>query len=476
MKLLRALLVVPVVLALMAGGGVAESAAAGPSLDTSFGQGGRLVGVEGLGFNWTSQPRRTVVAPDGDLYVAAELFHGVPDPGRVELRRYLPNGTLDPSFGAGGSAVVPNVPGIYFALTDMALDPQGRIVLIGTTVEEAEQPNGWRASAATAIRLTNAGALDPTYGSGGYASFDFGLAGQAPATKPTVKASTVAIDGEGRVLLVASQAGIWSDKPGSTYFQDRPMLVARLTAAGVLDPSFAAGGTLPLRSDQWIETLVPGADGSLEMWMRSPNAEGIQVERLRPDGTPDSSFGPHATRRFPNHHVPFTPANSTGGTALVLTYGGGPGGGRRHEPAQVERVDARGNRIKAFGQGGLASIALRGPAHLNGLAPDGRGGAYLVGVSTSRVAPRYLDGHPSHRFLVVHLLANGKVDRGFGTGGEMRIGFDTDAVAYRALLTPAGKLLVEGVARDPDDRIDSRQVFAQLSPYRNLDEHLRLNG
>jgi len=124
--------------------------------DRSFGKNG-VVATRILAGSGAS---RVVRLRDGRLVVAGYAETGPVDaPGttaRVALARYRPDGTLDPTFGAGGTLVTSLfTAGIDFPEVALAAAPAGRLVV--------GPHNGYTKVA----RLLPAGMPDPTFGTGG---------------------------------------------------------------------------------------------------------------------------------------------------------------------------------------------------------------------------------------------------------------------------------------------------------------------
>ena len=67
--------------------------------------------------------------PDGKIVVAGES--SASGNGDFALARYLPNGTLDPSFGGDGRVLTDFGSGSYDGASALALQPDGKIVVAG---------------------------------------------------------------------------------------------------------------------------------------------------------------------------------------------------------------------------------------------------------------------------------------------------------------------------------------------------------
>src|SRR5438105_13146238 len=83
---------------------------------------------------------------------------------RLEGRRLLAAGILDSSFGSGGKATV-SVPGIRFVSLKAAPTPDGKTIVGG--IYNSVSGNVITAQGGYVMRLTAAGTLDTTFGSGG---------------------------------------------------------------------------------------------------------------------------------------------------------------------------------------------------------------------------------------------------------------------------------------------------------------------
>jgi len=101
------------------------------TLDTSFGDGGRLVTSFGpqdaLGHAIAIQPA------DGDIVVGGQTLAGTyPNyVGDFALARYKPDGSLDTGFGSGGKILTDFDPGRRDSAYDIALQGDGKIVAVG---------------------------------------------------------------------------------------------------------------------------------------------------------------------------------------------------------------------------------------------------------------------------------------------------------------------------------------------------------
>lgn len=195
------------------------------SLDTSFGTDGRVTtgGTSGV-----DQLAALVLQPDGSLLAAGSA--GVEGSRAFGLVRYLPDGTLDPSFGTGG-VVVTSLGPLDDAATTAVLQPDGRVVVGGYTRNAG--------SSFYAFALAR-------YLADGTPDGDFGNAGVTLTEFPSGFASIhrLALQPDGRLLAVGPAQANTPEVVG----------LARYTTSGVLDPSFGVGGTATVQFGTFVDT------------------------------------------------------------------------------------------------------------------------------------------------------------------------------------------------------------------------------
>jgi uncharacterized delta-60 repeat protein len=187
------------------------------SLDTSFGNGGKLKthfpGVYNTGSNATS----AALQPDGRLVVAG-AYKNESSYREFALARYNVNGSLDATFGSGGILTTSMGNGGAIALFVVLL-PNGRIVLTGYF--EAGRRNHDFALAS----YSPSGTLDQSFGNGGRVTTDlFGSSDDI--------ASALALQSDGK-LIVAGRTGL---------YPSFDVGLARYNSNGQLDQSFGTGG------------------------------------------------------------------------------------------------------------------------------------------------------------------------------------------------------------------------------------------
>ena len=211
------------------------------------------------------------IAGDGKILVSGFVEDTAERVGTAAiLARFNVDGTPDGSFGSKG-LVVERLQGSAAAPAALAIAPNGKIVAAGErTTGSLDNPG-----VLVAARFNPDGSRDATFGSNGVAAPDLG------DLKPT-RANALRLLADGRIL-VGGRA-------------DEQFALARLTAAGELDPSFAAAGvnvTSPPGSSSLTTMEVDGAGRIVAAGTASNiNGQGqLALARYLPQGKLDPSFG-----------------------------------------------------------------------------------------------------------------------------------------------------------------------------------------
>ena len=200
------------------------------------------------------------------------------------------DGVLDPTFGNGGIVEIPWPAGSAEAKA-VGIDSQGRIVVGGSTISDAGDPDF------ALFRLSSGGLLDNSYAAdaGGFRIIDFDLDGIGSHSDDLINDLALYPDGS-VVALGEAHFGF--------YGLNSQFALTRLDASGMLDSSFAESGTAHfasgsfsnidygrlLRIDDQQRILTVGmfaepsteVPGVLRWW--------LGLARLTPEGHFDSSF------------------------------------------------------------------------------------------------------------------------------------------------------------------------------------------
>jgi len=213
------------------------------------------------------------------------------DAGGSRLLRFLPDGTVDPSFGSGGSIAAPEG-----AWHDLALRPDGGIVLAGSRERDF-----------AVATLTAEGQLDSTFGADGIATAHVQPDGPLASDRRIEEGFERArLDPAGNVVAVGDVEACRVDsevEPEYRCFHEGSA-VARFTPSGDLDPGFSGSGIVffdPLIDNGGhygvgnLSTLTLQPDG--KVLAGGSIAEDLLVVRLTTEGALDTSFSGNGLAR-----------------------------------------------------------------------------------------------------------------------------------------------------------------------------------
>jgi uncharacterized delta-60 repeat protein len=415
--------------AIVTGVRVAAAAQAPGTPDRGFAEEGVATWTRAVG-----QPAAgTDVAVDaqGRIVVAgyAADTDGVED---FAVLRYLPDGRLDPSFGAEGVVTTP-VGASHGRATALAIAPDGKILVSGIARNPVGSPPH-RAVFAVARYLPD-GSLDPGFGSQGTAltllpgdSYAHGMALQS--------------DGKLVVAGVTTSAATGPDP-----------CVIRYQSNGAIDTGFGTGGvsTMTINGDQEITGVALTSSGRILLVGRVPSAGGLLV-RLRPDGTPDDTFGSWGLAAGGAMWAHNRPVIQPDGK-IVVPGGllGNPGGGY----VAVTRHHATGSIDSSFAGDGTANSFYDGEAFDAAVQPDGK----IVVAGLGRTLP----GDIWSRFLW-RLNPDGTPDAGFQAQVPVADPDPGSGLVRLAAVTlqPDGKIVAAGSGGDPPWAIQAARYHGDL--------------
>jgi uncharacterized delta-60 repeat protein len=233
------------VLAASAFGAAPASELPSGALDPSFASGGVLMQQLGS-LPYNEYGSDAVLQPDGKIIVLTTTDSDY-------LSRYLPDGTLDTTFGNGGSVELPHG-GDSLGYTAIALDSQGRIVVVGAEADRTwESPPGspqgelgFGRNDAVVYRYLPGGELDTSFGSGGKTVLSVpppeGLTPGSASTGP----QAVSVGPDDSITVGGGVASIceWESVPGvfGQLWQEHGTFVARLSGNGDPESRFGTAG------------------------------------------------------------------------------------------------------------------------------------------------------------------------------------------------------------------------------------------
>src|SRR5213593_408962 len=235
------------------------------SLDATFGAGGKV--TTSIGSD-EDDAYALALQPDGKLVAAGVTLNGFR--WDFALVRYNANGSLDTTFGTGGT-VITSMGTDGTGASALVLQPDGKLVAAGTTTNDGS------AYDFTLVRYNANGSLDATFGTGGKVTTPIGTGDNS------VSALVLQSDGK---LVAAGYASV-----SGTY----DLALVRYNTNGSLDSTFGTGGkvTTPVGSaGDYVNALVFQSDGKL---VAAGNTEAstrdFVVVRYNATGTLDTTFG-----------------------------------------------------------------------------------------------------------------------------------------------------------------------------------------
>lgn len=386
--------------------------AAAGDLDPSFGAAGKVT----TDFGVPAQVNAMVIQSDGKLIVAG--FVQLPTGNDFALARYNPNGSLDTSFGDGGSVATDFSGGDDRAIA-MSLQPDGKIVVAG----QATTPSGGIDFALA--RYKSNGGIDPSFGSGGKVTADFS------AREDRILAVVVLPDG--RIVAggtatnsagVATGAFALYNHDGSLIVKDSddPADFVMISAAAIQPDGklVGAGSVLEGQGPRHDFRVDRSAAGSLE---------------------DDTGFGDQGqvTTDFGGNDDALALALPSNGKLVVAGVSGFAGVAE----FAVARYNNNGSLDSSFGSGGKVKTSSLGsagkPAFANAVVVQSDNKIVAAGISTP--------GAAGSDFTLLRFNDDGSLDPTFGSGGKLTTDFfGGDDAARAALIQPDGKIVVAGFA------------------------------
>lgn len=388
------------------------------TLDVAFG----AAGITTTDFDGRGDVASAIaVQPDGRIVVAGQ---SLPLDGRggFAAARYLPDGTLDTSFGDGGRVSTPPPAQAFSSATDVAVDAAGRVLLAGSNV--SSPATSWQV-----VRYTPRGEVDTSFGTDGVVGIPEAAGGPV----------SLVPEPDGAILVA-----------GTRYLPDAQIAVARVLDDGRLDDAFGADGIAAVGPGAF-DDLVLGPDGTIVVGgVGTVAVDGFlhvafRVARLLRDGTPDPSFGDGgivATAIGQELGQLLAVAVGADGAIVAAGYAGPlPSHGHGFFGSLVlARYDATGALDPTFGDAGLirTDVIVSSSAVV---ALDPSGPIYIADAT--------VDGQPFSAARVRRLDAAGVLDPTFGDDGTfLRHLRPDDESAFQALaLRPDGRLLAAGYSR-----------------------------
>ncbi len=376
-------------------------------------EGGQVVAVGSVG----------AISPSGPVAdLGSQMF----------AARFNTDGSLDTSFGSGGTVAI-SIPWnnltYLVGAADVAVQADGKIDILGTarTPEIAQT----YLDDFVVVQLNPDGSLDTSFGTGGYQLIYFS---PGPQTTGGTQASAMAIGPDGKIVVVGS----------TTVGGNQVFAIARLNADGSLDTSFNGSGT---------QTVSFGTGGAVDQ------ATAVAIE-------PDDSIVVAGSADLPASSS--TPPNSD--TAVA-----------RLTPSGALDTSFNGTGMLTFNQ------ELGGSTSADTVTAVALEGSQIVLAGTSNLAyqPNYTGGYyPAITELTAtRLNADGSFDTTFAGDGRFILALNQNNATQNTtgaglIVQPDGTLLLAGTASVQGDgpTPPTTGFFARLTPTGALDPGYGTNG
>lgn len=442
-----------------------SAAAKAGALDRGFSGDGKLVTVLPSNTDATVYPEYRLPyefaagrvamasAPGGKLVIANSRA----------VVEYLANGRRNPRFGGNGAVPIASADGSSFQLADIAVDSQGRVLIAGTTKPRSAYGManlsipGPIPSVATIERLQSNGLPDPTFGGNGAVDTNLGVS--PPTYKGQAYSGTavgivgLAVDEADRPILTGSAVVEVGRCPGPRQdrFERSQAIVARLTAGGAPDTSFAGSGTKSVGGLSWLGSPAIASTGiladstSAEPCPREGPGSPSVLTDLSQDGNVAQDFASSGFWSRPFTRISSFALSPSGGIFLMTRRMELQRGKWVESAPTIVAVNSNGSIDSAFGHGGRADPQLPKHARIAAIASDAKGRVLLAGTVSHR--PRHGGGRHLHlRFLVIRMTAGGALDPTFGHDGKVTTSFgpNVNLHASDVIVDPSGRITVGG--------------------------------
>jgi uncharacterized delta-60 repeat protein len=217
------------------------------------------------------------------------------------VTRFNTDGSIDTTFGSGGSQTIPVTSGnVTYQVTaaDIVVQSDGKIDVLGTANTTSTTTSG--EDDFVVAQLNSNGSIDTTFGTSGFELIDFN-----PASTSGTDAAALAVGPDGKLVAVGST---FSNTTNSEQFA-----IARLNTNGTLDPTFNGTGLATVSfntggssaTDDSADAVVVQPNDSIVVVGQAdlPTSSNltpsdVAVARLTPSGALDTTFHGTGTLTF----------------------------------------------------------------------------------------------------------------------------------------------------------------------------------
>jgi uncharacterized delta-60 repeat protein len=217
-------------------------------LDTFFGTGGQVNLQFGGPTQVAVQANGKILVTSGEAGRLAKFAYPFAQAGSVT--RYYPNGILDTTFGAAGTAAS------VTSASALLVQGDGKIVVAGPITSKVNAPQTANDVGFGVVRFNPGGGLDGTFGKGGVAITDFGSSANDSG------AFAVALQSNGDIVATGAAGNL-----SQATFTNSSFGLSRYTSTGQLDTTFGVGGititTIASGQISWVDAMAIQSDGKI---------------------------------------------------------------------------------------------------------------------------------------------------------------------------------------------------------------------
>jgi uncharacterized delta-60 repeat protein len=336
-------------------------------------------------------------------------------------------GEPDPAFSSDGKVITDVFGGMYDSLNDVAVQPDGKIVAVGSW---GGRDSYWCKFAAihcnfVLVRYQPNGSIDSSFGSNGRVLTDFDGDDDV--------AWAVAIQPDGRIVVAGSAVV-------GTHAAD--FAVARYLADGSLDRSFSGDGrvTTSLGDDERAYDVLIQPNGSI-VAVGHTNAQGTDdfaLVRYFPNGTLDPSFSGDGIQRTGLGHDDVAEAAALRPDGKIIVVGT-----RYEDDDDCFACKDSDLALARYNADGTLDSTFDG----DGKMTEGLGGDEgLSAVTTMRDGRFVVAGGSGGNFYAARYLPSGKLDESFALKGRKWVHFGASAGASGVAIAADGKIVLTGSA------------------------------
>ena len=376
------------------------------------------------------------------------------------VSRLTTSGTLDTTFGVGGTATIPlTMGGVAYTIDPadttayIAVQTNGTIDVLETVIPTSSSTGN---SEFMIVQLTSNGTIDPTFGTSGAQFIPFGTTA-SPDTNSS--AAALAIGPTGKLVAL----GDTTLPSGDTVFA-----IAQVNTNGVLDTTFNGTGTTTVDfhlagstpEDDVANNLVVQPNGSIVVVGQAflaPNSSGIAlsdaaVVRLTSSGALDTSFNGTGELTY-SYNLGGSSQDTANSVALEGTLIAIAGTTTQVSPTSttpttplpndltVTRLNTNGTFDTTFNGSGKLMLSL----NQGGIAFDTAGTAITTLADNSLLifgnASPLNSGSEASGALLVHVLSTGALDSNYGTNGAALLPVSGSNPSTEVVVQTDGKAL-----------------------------------